>query len=306
MPKPRILLIGAAGQLGRALQTSFADAGELIALDRNAADLSQPERLRQLVVRSAPDVILNAAAYTAVDRAEAETELAMTVNAQAPGILAEAALATGALLVHYSTDYVFDGSKPAPWIEEDAPSPLNVYGLSKLAGEAAIQQVGGKVLIFRTSWVYGPQGNNFLSTMLRLGRERETLKIVDDQVGAPTSSIELARATHTIVDGVLAGAYGASDTWAGLYHMTCRGSVSWCGFAQAIFARAGALLQGKMPMVHPIPAAEYPTPAQRPLNSVLSNEKLDARFGIPLAAWDEALDAVLLDLRRAARTPQAE
>jgi len=279
--------------LGRALQNSFADAGDLVALDRGSADLSHPDQLRQLVLSSAPDIILNAAAYTAVDRAESEVDLAMTVNAIAPGVLAEAAKQSGALLVHYSTDYVFDGSKSAPWVEDDGINPLNAYGKSKLAGEQAIERVGGKFLIFRTSWVYGPEGNNFLSTMLRLGRERESLKIVDDQIGSPTSTIELARVTRAIVDGVLNGKYGSSESWAGLYHMTCGGSVSWCGFAQAIFARAGALLNGNAPIVHPIPAAEYPTPAQRPLNSVLSNDKLQARFGLSLAAWDAALDAVL-------------
>jgi len=279
--------------LGRALQNSFADAGDLVALDRGSADLSHPDQLRQLVLSSAPDIILNAAAYTAVDRAESEVDLAMTVNAIAPGVLAEAAKQSGALLVHYSTDYVFDGSKSAPWVEDDGINPLNAYGKSKLAGEQAIERVGGKFLIFRTSWVYGPEGNNFLSTMLRLGRERESLKIVDDQIGSPTSTIELARVTRAIVDGVVNGKYGSSESWAGLYHMTCGGSVSWCGFAQAIFARAGALLNGNAPIVHPIPAAEYPTPAQRPLNSVLSNDKLQARFGLSLAAWDAALDAVL-------------
>jgi dTDP-4-dehydrorhamnose reductase len=293
MSQPRILLVGAAGQLGRALQTSFANAGDLIALDRSSADLSQPEQLRKLVIDSAPNIILNAAAYTAVDRAESEVELAMTVNALAPGVLAEAAKECSALLVHYSTDYVFDGSKSAPWVEEDLPNPLNAYGKSKLAGEQAIQRVGGKYLIFRTSWVYGPEGNNFLTTMLRLGRERESLRIVDDQIGSPTSTIELARGTRAIVDGVRIGKYGESKSWAGLYHMTCGGSVSWCGFAQAIFDRAGALMNGNIPIVYPIPVTEYPTPAQRPLNSILSNDKLYARFGLSLPAWDTALDTVL-------------
>jgi dTDP-4-dehydrorhamnose reductase len=186
-------------------------------------------------------------------------------------------------LVHYSTDYVFDGSKTSPWVETDESNPLNVYGASKLAGEEATQRVGGKYLIFRTSWVYGPHGQNFLLTMLSLGRERESLAIVDDQLGAPTSSIELADATYAIVNGVLAGQYGAASNWAGLYHMTCGGSVSGCGFARAIFARADALLHGKMPAVNPILSNEYPTAARRSQNSVLSNEKLHACFGVHLA-----------------------
>ncbi len=287
---PRILIVGYAGQVGMELQRSFSDAGVIICHDRNTVDLAAPDQVRAMVRRAAPDVILNAAAYTAVDRAESEPEQAMAVNVLAPGILAEEALRAGALLVHYSTDYVFDGSKMGPWVETDKPHPLNVYGATKLAGEEAIQQVGGKYLIFRTSWVYGPHGSNFLLTMLRLGRERESLNIVDDQIGAPTSSIELADATRTIVSGVLAGQFGAASSWAGLYHMTCGGSVSWCGFAQAIFSRAQTLLDGKMPAVHPILSSDYPTSARRPQNSVLSNEKLQARFGIRLAAWEPALD----------------
>jgi dTDP-4-dehydrorhamnose reductase len=291
--RPRILIVGAYGQVGRELQRSFVDAGEIIARDRDTVDLAASDQVRAMVRSAAPAIILNAAAYTAVDRAESELEQAMAVNAKAPGILAEEALRVGALLVHYSTDYVFDGSKAGPWVETDKPNPLNVYGASKLAGEEAIQQVGGKYLIFRTSWVYGPHGNNFLFTMLRLGRDRESLKIVDDQFGAPTTSIELADATHTIVNGVLAGRFGAASSWAGLYHMTCSGYVSWCSFARAIFTRAQALLDGKMPTVNPIPSSEYPTPARRPQNSVLSNEKLRTRFDVRLATWESALDEVL-------------
>jgi dTDP-4-dehydrorhamnose reductase len=291
--RPRILIVGSAGQVGWELQRSFADAGEIFACDRDTVDLAVPKQARDLVRGFAPNVILNASAYTAVDRAESEPEAAMAINAQAPGTLAEEALRTGALLVHYSTDYVFDGSKAGSWTENDAPSPLNVYGASKLAGEEAIRKVGGNYLIFRTSWVYGPRGNNFLLTMLRLGRERDQLNIVDDQIGAPTSSIELARATRAIVSGVLAGRFGPAADWAGLYHMTCSGSVSWCGFAQAIFARAQARLDGKMPAVNPIRSSEYPTPAQRPHNSILSNQKLNTRFDVCLAPWESALDDVL-------------
>jgi dTDP-4-dehydrorhamnose reductase len=233
----------------------------------------------------------------AVDRAESEPDLARSINAVAPGVLAEEALRLGALLVHYSTDYVFDGSKTGSWLETDATNPLNVYGATKLAGEEAIQQVGGRFLIFRTSWVYGPHGKNFLFTMLRLGRERERLSIVDDQIGAPTTSSELAEATRDIVMSVLSENADSTPRWSGVYHMTCGGSVSWCGFARAIFERAGVLLDGKKPEVAPISSNEYPTPAKRPRNSIMSNEKLNARFGISLASWESALDLAMERLK---------
>ena len=293
---PRVLIIGYAGQVGVELQRSFFDAAELICHDRDTVDLAVPDQVTAMVRRAAPDIILNAAAYTAVDRAESEPETAMAVNAMAPRILAEEALRVGALLVHYSTDYIFDGSKTGPWVESDKPNPLNVYGASKLAGEEAIQQVGGRYLIFRTSWVYGPHGNNFLLTMLRLAKERDRLDIVDDQFGAPTSSIALADATRAVVAGVLAGRYGSTDSWSGLYHMTCGGSVSWYGFARAIFDRANNLLDGKVPDVRPISSAQFITPAKRPRNSVLSNEGLFTRFGIRLDSWETALDEVILRL----------
>jgi dTDP-4-dehydrorhamnose reductase len=290
---PRILILGSTGQVGSELQKTFADVGEILTLDRRAADLGHPESLRKIVRDAKPDVILNAAAYTAVDRAESEPEAAKAVNATAPKILAEEALRSGAILVHYSTDYVFDGTKAGPWIETDPVHPLNVYGASKLAGEQAITQVGGQFLIFRTSWVYGPRGSNFFLTMLRLGRERDLLKIVDDQIGAPTTSLEIARATCSVVNAVLPA---ASDAWAGTYHMTCGGSVSWCGFAKAIFAQGQRLLEGKTPEVLPIQSSDYPTPAKRPLNSVLSNEKLFARFKVRLPIWDAAMEEVLESL----------
>ncbi len=204
---PRILIVGNAGQLGRELEKIFAGFGPIVAVDRESVDLADAAQTRELVRRAAPDIILNAAAYTAVDRAETERDLAYAINEQAPRVLAEEALLRNALFVHYSTDYVFDGSKSSPWVETDAPNPLNVYGASKLAGERAVEGVGGKFLIFRTSWVYGPHGNNFLLTMLRLARERDRLSIVDDQIGGPTTSIELARATHLIVTGILAGQF---------------------------------------------------------------------------------------------------
>lgn len=295
--RPRILILGAAGQLGVELQRSFAASGRITAADRSSGDLANPGQVRTLIRAVQPDIILNAAAYTAVDRAESEPQLAHTINAEGPRVLAEEALKLNALLVHYSTDYVFDGSKSGPWIETDTTNPLSVYGASKLAGEQAIQSAGCHHLIFRTSWVYAPHGKNFLLTMLRLGRERDRLSVVNDQVGAPTTSVELARATHAILTGILANRYGAAQDWTGIYHMTCAGSTSWFGFAQAIFARAAAIFGSKAPELKPIPTTDYPTPAARPRNSVLSNEKLHARFGIQLASWESALDEVIGRLR---------
>ncbi len=289
----RILILGATGQLGRELQRSFAGAGEIVYPGRERADMASPEQVRELVRSIAPDLILNAAAYTAVDRAETERELAMAINAGAPQALAEEAARRNALLVHYSTDYVFDGARQGPWVETDEPNPLNVYGASKLAGEAAISAVGGRHLIFRTSWVYGPHGKNFMLTMLRLGRERDLLRVVDDQIGAPTTSIELARATRAVVDSVLTGASKSPEDWAGLYHMTCQGSTSWCGFARAIFAGTASLRNGRQPELEPIPSSDYPTPARRPANSVLSNLKLTERFGVQLAPWETALQTAI-------------
>jgi dTDP-4-dehydrorhamnose reductase len=291
----RILIVGASGQVGTELQRSFAGAGEVIAAKREKADMTSEDQVRNLVQSTQPDVILNASAYTAVDRAESDAETAMTVNATAPRWLAEEALRRDILLVHYSTDYVFDGSKEGPWVETDSPNPLGVYGATKLAGEQAIAQVGGRYLIFRTSWVYGPHGKNFLLTMLRLGRERGRLSIVDDQFGAPTTSLAIAEATRKIVDSVLAGSAGPVNEWAGIYHMTCGESTTWCGFAKAIFARV-PLPGDRKPEITGIPASEYPTPAKRPLNSVLSNEKLHSRFGVRLPDWATALDTVTQQL----------
>jgi dTDP-4-dehydrorhamnose reductase len=296
-PNPRILIVGNAGQLGRELEKIFSGIGPIVAVDKESVDLADLDQTRELVRRAAPNLILNAAAYTAVDRAESEMALAHAINALAPRVLAEEAAERNAILVHYSTDYVFDGSKPEPWTEEDKPAPLNVYGASKLAGEQAVQNSRAAHLIFRTSWVYGPHGNNFLLTMLRLARERGQLSIVDDQVGAPTTAIELARATHAVVTGIVAGRFGDAHSWSGLYHMTCGGSVSWFGFAQAIFARASTKLGIKAPILTPIATKDYPTPASRPRNSVLSNEKLNARFGVRLAPWESALDEVIARLQ---------
>ena len=289
----RVLILGRSGQVGRELHRSFEGFGEIVAADREVVDLTAPDQIRDLVRRVRPRVILNAAAYTAVDRAESESELAFAVNAQAPAVLAEEALKCDSLLIHYSTDYVFDGSKDSAWLETDNTNPLNTYGASKLAGEEAIRRTGGKYLIFRTSWVYGPHGHNFLFTMLRLGSERSEISVVDDQKGAPTTSIELADASHAVVDGVLAGRFGKPEEWSGLYNMTCSGSTTWCGFAGEIFTQSARLLQNKRPVVNPISSSAYPTLAKRPGNSVLSNEKLHARFAIQLAPWQSALSKVI-------------
>jgi dTDP-4-dehydrorhamnose reductase len=294
----RTLILGAEGQLGRELNRVFKGFGSVLGADRSIVDLAQPEQLRTYVRRVQPDVILNAAAYTAVDRAETEKQLARAVNAEAPRILAEEARRRNALLVHFSTDYVFDGNKPEPWVETDLTRPLNAYGVSKLAGEQAIQSVGGEFLIFRTSWVYGPYGHNFLLTMLRMARERDKLSVVDDQVGAPTTTMGLARATQMIVGGVLTGRFGEAEDWAGVYHMTCGGSTSWFGFADAIFALAASQLDIKAPQLVPIATKDHPTPAARPRNSVLSNEKLGDRFGLRLSSWESGLDEVMEILRQ--------
>lgn len=293
----RILIVGANGQVGHELQLSFAGSGDLICCTRAQTDLTCEQQIRDMVRNAAPDLILNAGAYTAVDRAESEPELAFAVNSDAPRILAEEAARRNILLVHYSTDYVFDGTKQGPWLETDATNPLSVYGKSKLAGEKAIESVGGRYLVFRTSWVYGPHGKNFLLTMLRLGRERDQLSIVDDQFGAPTTSIAIADATRTVVDHVMAGEPGIPADWPGVYHMTCAGSTSWFGFARAIFQSTANLRNGSTPRVNPIPSSDYPTPATRPKNSVLSNQKLKDAFAVQLPSWESALQSAIEQLQ---------
>lgn len=273
----RILLTGATGQVGWELRKTLAPLGEVRVFDRFGLDLADAPVLVATVRALQPDVVVNAAAYTAVDKAEAERDLAFAVNATAPRVLAEEARRIGALLVHYSTDYVFDGEKADPYVEEDATRPINAYGASKLAGEQAILASGCRHLILRTSWVYGPRGKNFYLTMLRLARERPELKVVDDQVGAPTSSLEIARATATLL------AKGSQ----GLYHMSAAGETTWCGFARAILERAGSAT----PVVA-IRTADYPTPAKRPRNSRLDCSKLRAEHGVSLARWERALDEV--------------
>jgi len=270
----KILLTGATGQVGWELRKTLAPLGEVKAFDRFGLDLADAPVIVATVRALQPEVIVNAAAYTAVDKAESERDQAFAVNATAPRVLAEEAKRIRALLVHYSTDYVFDGAKSTPYVEDDATGPLNVYGASKLAGERAIAASGCRHLILRTSWVYGPRGKNFYLTMLRLAKERPELRVVDDQIGAPTSSLEIARATATLLGK------GAQ----GLYHMTAAGETSWCGFARAILARAGIAT----PVVA-IATADYPTPAKRPRNSRLDCARLRSDFGCALAPWEEGL-----------------
>lgn len=287
----RVLVTGCRGQVGAEVVRELSGRAEILAHDRASLDLSEPAAIAERVREARPDVIVNAGAYTAVDRAESEVDAARAVNAVAPGVLAEEAKRAGALLIHYSTDYVFDGSKAAPYVEADPTHPLNAYGLTKLEGERAIAASGCEHLILRTSWVYGPQGKNFLLTMLRLAATKDELRVVDDQRGAPTSSAQLARLTRELLDQRPAS---------GLYHATAAGETTWFGFAQAIFAQrarqSGAAL--KWPRLVPIPSSEYPTPAMRPAYSVLSNARLEAATGLRIPDWREGLAETLSAVSR--------
>ena len=285
-----ILLIGRNGQIGRELCNALAPLGALEVLDCAALDLADPDSIRDAVRRIAPGLIVNAAAYTAVDKAEQEADLAMAVNAVAPGILAEEARRLGAPLVHYSTDYVFDGSASRPYRETDAVNPLGVYGRSKLAGEEAIRAVGPAHLILRTAWVYSMHGHNFLLTIQRLARERDELRIVADQRGAPNWAGEIARATAAIL------AEGGLAENSGLYHLAAAGETTWHGFAEAIIAAMrDAGEEVRATRVVPIATADYPTPARRPAYSVLDCSKLREVFGITLADWRDQLSDCLRD-----------
>ena len=296
-PAMTILLTGGTGQVGWELQRTLAPLGRVVAPLRAELDLTRPDSLRAAVRGAGPGLIVNAAAHTAVDQAESEPELAMALNGEAPGILAEEAKRLGIPLVHYSTDYVFDGRKAQPYAESDAPNPVSVYGRTKLAGERAIQAVGAAHLILRTSWVYGARGKNFMRTILRLAREREQLNLVNDQIGAPTWSRLIAEATAAVlarhidpVQGMTLGERG------GLYHLTCAGSTSWFGFASAIADGDPDRQAQKLRTLAPIPTSGYPTPARRPANSRLDCAALRQVFGIALPDWADALQLVLADL----------
>ena len=280
----RILLTGRNGQVGWELERALAPLGEVIALDRARLDLSDAAAIQRVVRDTRPEIIVNAAAYTAVDRAESESALASTVNAVAPSVFAEEARRSGALLVHYSTDYVFDGEKSTPYVEEDATHPLNVYGRTKLEGERAIEGSGCRHLILRTAWVYGPRGHNFLRTVLRLARERSELRMVDDQIGAPTSAAAIARATAEMLRR--AGPEG-------LFHMTASGEVSWRGFAEAIVASNHLQVR-----VVGIASQDYPAAARRPRYSLLDNGKLRSAYGLALGSWQHQLDEVIAQVHQ--------
>ncbi len=295
----RLMVTGANGQIGWELNRSLAALGKVLAPDRRQCDLSRSDQLPKLISDLKPDVIVNAAAYTAVDDAEREEMLAMTVNGAAVGVMAQEARRTGALLVHYSTDYVFDGRKDGPYTEEDPPHPINAYGRSKLEGEIAVRDAGGSYLILRTSWVYSPRGRNFLRTILRLSREREELRIVADQTGAPTSAAQIAQATAAAIDAaVRERAEGRFAS--GLFHLTASGATSWHGFAAAILegaTRHALLAPSRVPRLVPIASEEYPCPAARPKNSRLAGDRLKRRFGIALPCWKEGLSLCLKEMR---------
>lgn len=287
----RFVVLGATGQLGRALTQALASLGEVVVLDRSKADLSKPEALLAEVSRIQPQVILNAAAYTAVDKAESEPELAHRVNAIAPGVLAEYAAGSGALLVHYSTDYVFDGSGVSPRDETAPTAPLSVYGATKLEGEARITASGCSHLIFRTSWVFDAHGQNFLRTMLRLAAERDSLAVIDDQVGVPTAADWLAEVTVQAVRLTL-----QRPSVSGLYHCVPAGETTWFRYAKFIFDTARELeLSLRLPPegLRAIATAEYPTAARRPLNSRLDTRKLQQAFGVHPPEWQVGVRAAL-------------
>lgn len=286
----RILISGQHGQVSTELQHHLKTLGELVVPGRAEFDLTDPQQLRQQVRRVRPDLIINAAAYTAVDQAENESQVAFAINATAPGILAEEAAQLGIALIHYSTDYVFDGNKSTPYNEDDAPNPLGVYGQSKLAGEQAITAVQGQHLILRTSWVYSNHGRNFLLTMQRLLQEKPELRVVADQIGAPTWAGTIAQSTRALIERWQAGQPGA---W-GTYHLTAQGETSWFGFAQAIGDALRA--QGKAcANLLPIPSSDYPTPATRPLNSRLDGQRLQREWGVSQPDWQTALHECLAE-----------
>lgn len=294
----KILLFGKSGQVGWELQRSLAPLGKVVALDRHSVglcgDFTKLAGLAATVAAVRPDVIVNAAAYTAVDKAESEPELARTINALAPGVLAEAAARAGACLVHYSTDYVFDGSGDQPGKEADTPAPLNVYGATKLEGERRIAAACPHHLIFRTSWVYAARGGNFAKTMLRLAKERERLTVINDQIGAPTGADLLADVTAHALRSVL-----RQPELAGMYHLVADGHTSWHGYAQFVLEharRAGVELKTAADAIEAVPTSAFPTPAARPHNSRLDTGKLQAAFELTLPAWQQGVERMLTEI----------
>jgi dTDP-4-dehydrorhamnose reductase len=302
----RVLLIGTTGQLGHALARSLTTLGPVVALDRGGADLSRPDQLAAalapVLASHRPTIVVNAAAYTAVDKAETEPDVAHAVNATSPGLLAALAASVGATFVHYSTDYVFDGSGDTPWRETDTPRPLGVYAQSKLAGERVVAAACPAHVILRTSWVVSAHGSNFLKTILRLASERDTLRVVDDQIGAPTDTALLAQVTDRALRA-LSGAPTDDPRW-GVYHVAPSGFTSWHGYAQHVVRQArasGRALKLTPEAIAPIPSSEYPLPAPRPLNSRLDTHKVRSTFGVDLPDWHTGLDHVLQQLDAEAR-----
>jgi len=293
-----LLLLGKNGQLGWELQRSLAPLGPMTAYGRGECDLIDPELLRARVLACRPSIIVNAAAYTAVDKAESEIESAYAINAEAPRVLAECAAALGALLVHYSTDYVYDGAKTSPYVESDPVGPQSVYGASKLAGEEGIRNTGARSLIFRTSWVFGEHGGNFVRTILRLARERDALSVVDDQLGAPTPAALIADVTAAALLRLdLGRSLGAGESR--LYHLAAANPLSWCAFARRIVATAGGRAGGlrlDAEDIRPITSAEYPTAARRPANSRLDCRRLEDDFGLCLPDWQPYLQRMLAQM----------
>jgi dTDP-4-dehydrorhamnose reductase len=297
----KILLLGKNGQVGWELQRVLAPLGTVIAADRTQADLAKPELLRAFVAAIAPDCIVNAAAYTAVDKAESDIELANTINAVAVKVLAEEALRLNAWLIHYSTDYVFDGTKQTPYLESDTVNPLSVYGQSKLKGEQHIQASGCKHLIFRTSWVFSAHGSNFVKSMLRLAKQKESLNIVADQFGAPTSAELVADVTALCLNQIMTNNEGFSQDKKGIYHLVSAGDASWHSFAQYIISQAqylGASLKTMPSNIFPISSAEYTVPATRPTNSRLNTDKLQQAFSLNLPQWQPYIDRMLTEITR--------
>ncbi|MEJ1171797.1 dTDP-4-dehydrorhamnose reductase [Variovorax sp. CCNWLW235] len=291
----KLLLLGKGGQVGWELQRSLAPLGELVALDFDStdfnADFSRPEQLAETVLKVRPDVIVNAAAHTAVDKAESEPDLARKLNATSPGVVAEAAGQIGALMVHYSTDYVFDGSGSKPWQEDDATGPLSVYGRTKLEGEQLVAKHCAKHLIFRTSWVFAARGGNFAKTMLRLAKERDKLTVIDDQYGAPTGAELLADVTAHAIRATL-----QDPSKAGLYNVVAGGETTWCGYARFVLEQArqaGVDLKAGPEQVEAVPTSAFPTPAKRPHNSRLDTAKLQTIFGLRLPPWQEGVARML-------------
>ena len=288
-----ILLTGKTGQVGGELQRTLAPLGRIIALNRSQMDLSDPDSIRRVIREVKPEIIVNAAGYTAVDKAESESDLAMRVNAVAPGVMAEEARCMNALLVHYSTDYVFDGTKITPYVEEDEPNPLNVYGKSKLEGERAITAAGCEHLILRASWIYSSRGTNFVLTMLRLAQERKELAVVDDQIGSPSWARTLANSTAELL-----GKIDSPAKETGTYHFSASGYASRYEFATKIIETARQISENKSGWAQVVPTAtaKYPLPARRPLNAATSKEKIMRRFGIEIPDWGSQLELCLRNI----------